>query len=161
MARRLFAIVMTGLCLLALAGVEAAAASSRSTVGTWKLDVAKSSYGKMPPPKAEQLVITTDQPDAVAWKLIGASADGKTYISMYNGPIDGKYHPMTGSEAGDTVAYSRTASGLAWMTKDKSGTVISQGSNQLSPDGGTLVVKGTVQGPKGKENFVSVFERVQ
>jgi hypothetical protein len=161
MARRIFAAVMTGLCLLMCTAAAAAAASSRSTVGTWNLDSAKSSYGKMPAPKFEQLVITTDQPNAVAWKLAGASTDGKTYISMYNGPIDGNYHPMTSSETGDTVAYTRTSSGVEWTTKNKAGTVISTGINQLSPDGNTLTVKGMVQGPKGKENFVSVFERVK
>jgi hypothetical protein len=115
----------------------------------------------MPAPKLELLVVTTDQPNAVAWRLTGASADGKTYTSMYEGPIDGKYHPLTSSEAGDTVAYTRTASGVEWTSKDKNARVISKGSNELSPDGNTLVVKGTVQGPKGKESFVCVFERVK
>lgn len=161
MARRIFAIVTMGLCLLLFTAVAVATASSRSTTGTWKLNLAKSSYGKMPAPKFEQLVVTTDQPNAVAWKLTGASADGKTYISMYNGPIDGNYHPMTSSETGDTVAYTRTSSGIKWVTKDKKGTVISQGINELSADGKTLVIKGTAQGPSGWESFVSVFEREQ
>lgn len=161
MTRKILLIVTLASCWLTLTAMSAAAASSRSTAGTWKLDVAKSSYGKMPAPKLELLVVTTDQPNAVAWKLTGASADGKTYISMYNGPIDGRYHPLTSSEPGDTVAYTRTAAGVQWVTKDKNGTVISQGINELSPDGKTLIIKGTAQGPKGRESFVSVFERAQ
>ncbi len=149
------------LCLMFLTAIEGGAVSGRSTVGTWKLDISKSSYGNMPAPKFEQLVVTTDRPDAVKWNLAGISADGKSYLAFYDGPIDGKYHPMTSSESGNTVAYRRTATGVQWVTKDKNGAVTSAGSNQLSPDGNTLTVKGTVQGPRGTENFVSVFERVQ
>ena len=152
---------MVGLCLLALATVNASAATSRSAVGTWKLDVSKSSYGNMPAPKFEKLLVTTDKPDAVKWILTGASADGKTYISMYDGPVDGKDRPYGNSQAGNSITYTRAASSLEWVVKNKSGAVIEAGSGLLSPDGNTLTMKGTAQGASGKGTFVSVFERVQ
>jgi len=158
---RMFGALMVGLCLLALAAVDAGAATSRSAVGTWKLNVAKSSYGKMPAPKSEKLMVMTDKPDAVKWLLTGASADGKSYISSYDGPIDGSYHPLTSNPAGSTVAYTRTASGVQWITKDKSGAVIETGSSQLSNAGDTLTITGTVLSPGGKQDFISVFQRVQ
>jgi len=161
MGRKMFRTLMVALCLLALAAVNASAATSRSAVGTWKLDVSKSSYGNMPAPKFEKLVVTTDKPGAVKWILTGASADGKTYVSMYDGPIDGNDRPFGDSTAGNNIAYTRTASGLEWVVKNKSGAVIETGSSQLSADGNTLTLKGTTQGSDGKANFVSVFERVQ
>ena len=112
MGRKMFRTLMVALCLLALAAVNASAATSRSAVGTWKLDVSKSSYGNMPAPKFEKLVVTTDKPGAVKWILTGASADGKTYVSMYDGPIDGNDRPFGDSTAGNNIAYTRTASGF-------------------------------------------------
>lgn len=131
MGRKMFRTLMIGLCLLGFAAVNASAASSRSAVGIWKLDVSKSSYGNMPAPKLEKLVVTTDTPDAVKWILTGASADGKTYVSLYDGPIDGKDRPFGNSAAGNNIAYTRTASGLDWVVKNKSGAVIETGSGQL------------------------------
>ncbi len=162
MGNKINRILIAGLCMLMLAAVDASAASSRSAVGSWKLNVAQSSYGKMPAPKAEVLVIAVDKPDALQWKLTGASADGKTYFSYYNGAVDSQYHPMGSSESGDTVAYLRTYYGdVKWTVKYKNGKVIETGASQLSANGDTLTLKGTVEGANGKENFVSVFERTQ
>jgi hypothetical protein len=161
MGKKMLRTPMIGLCIVALASVAASAAASHSAVGTWKLDVAKSSYGNMPAPKFEKLVVTTDKPDAVKWVMTGASADGKTYISMYDGPVDGKDRPYGNSQAGNHITYTRSPSGLDWVVKNKSGAVIEAGSGQLSADGNTLILKGTAQGASGKASFVSVFERVQ
>lgn len=162
--KKAFAIVLTSVCLLTMTAVTAVArveGSAKSSVGTWKLDVAKSSYGTLPAPKFEQLVVTTDTPDSLKWNLKGIGAEGKSYISSYDGPIDGKAHHMMSSEGSGTITYTRTASGLSWVMKDKNGAVIETGSGQLSPDGKTLTLQGVVEGPKGKAAFVSVFDRAQ
>ena len=160
MGRRILAIVMTALCLTFLA-VNAGAATGKSAVGTWKLDVGKSSYEKMAPPKGEKLVVMSDKPDAVKWLLTGASADGKTYVSMYDGPVDNRAHPYGNSALGNTISYMRSPSGLEWTIKDKNGAIIETGVGHVSEDGNTLTIKGTTVTPNGKANFVSVFDRVQ
>jgi hypothetical protein len=155
--------VTTGLWLLMLASLGAFArvqASSTSAVGTWRLDTAKSSYGNMPPPKFEQLVITADEPTALKWNLKGMSADGKTFIESYDGPIDGKDHRLVISTGG-TIAYTRVATGVQWVIKGSDGAVLETASGQISPDGKTLTIQGTMQGSNGKVNFVSVYNRVQ
>jgi hypothetical protein len=161
MSKRTFAIVITGICFLTMTALNAGAWADRSAVGTWKLDVAKSSYGNMPAPKFEQMVVTTDTAESVKWSLKGVGADGKSYISSYDGPTDGKFHPMISSEGANSAAYTRTGSTLSWIVKDKNGSIIETGSGQLSPDGNTLRLSGAMQGPKGKSAFVSVFDRVQ
>ena len=115
----------------------------------------------MPAPKFEQMVVTADTPDLLKWNLKGVGADGKSYISSYDGPTDGKFHHMMSSEGSDTVAYTRTDSTLSWIVKDKNGSIIETGSGQLSPDGNSLTLSGVMQGPKGKSAFVSVFARAQ
>jgi hypothetical protein len=161
MRKSLLATLIT-VSLLTVFAIVATAATSRSAAGTWKLDVAKSSFRNMPAPKAEQLVVTTDEPTMLKWRLIGASPDGKTYTSSYDGPIDGKEHPLMSSEAGSMIAYARTADGgVKWTLKDKNGAVIETGSSRLSADGSTLTLRGTTQGASGKADFISVFARVE
>jgi hypothetical protein len=160
--RKRIAATTIAACVLALLSLSAYAASSRSAVGNWKLDLTKSSYGKMTPPKLELLTVTVDEPNQLQWKLTGALADGKTYFSSYNGAVDGKEHALVSNENLATIAYTRTASGgVSWVAKDKSGKVIETGTTQLSPDGSTLTLKGTVVDSNGKDNFVSVFQRTQ
>ncbi len=161
MSRRTFAILITGICLLTITAVNAGAWADMSPVGTWKLDVAKSSYGNMPAPKFELLAVTVHTPESLKWSLKGVGADGKSYISSYDGPTDGKFHPMMSSQGSNTIAYTRTVSGMSWIVKDKNGSIIETGSGQLSPDGNTLTLSGAMQGPKGKSAFVSVFARAQ
>ncbi|HUI82894.1 MAG TPA: hypothetical protein VL240_01655 [Candidatus Binatia bacterium] len=164
MRSRILAVALTGLCLLIVASPDAAAkvAGEKSAVGTWRLEVSRSSFGNLPAPKFEQLVVSTDKPDMLKWNLKRITADGKSYIASYDGPIDGNDHPMMSSEAGSTVAYTRTAGGsVQWTVKDRTGAVIETGSGQLSPDGNTLTLRGTAQGPNGTSNFVSVFVRAQ
>jgi hypothetical protein len=155
--------MIAGLCLLMLASLGAFArvqASSTSAVGIWKLDAAKSSYGNMATPKFEQLVVTNDEPTALKWNIKGITAAGKTFIESYDGPIDGKDHRLVTSTGG-TIAYTRVDSGVQWVTKDSNGSVLETASGQISPDGKTLTIKGTMQGSNGKVNFVSVYNRVQ
>lgn len=161
MSRRSYGILITGLCLLTLAVIAANAATSRTAQGTWKLDITKSSYEKMPTPKYEKLVVMTDQPDAIKWLLTGAAADGKSYVLTYDGPVDGKARPYGSSQIGNTITYTRSGGALEWTVKDKSGAVLETGTGHVSADGNTLTLKGTTQQASGKANYVSVFDRVQ
>ena len=108
-------------------------------------------------------MVATDAPNALKWTMTGAQVDGKTYTDSYDGPIDGKHHPLTGMMPGSTIAYTRAANGdVSWTVNDKTGAVVETASGHLSKDGNTLTLKGTVKDPSGKKaNFVSVFTRTQ
>jgi hypothetical protein len=161
-ARFIAAVVLLALIAAnAFAGDESAA---KSAVGTWKLDSAKSSFGNIPTPKFEQMVVTKDDPTAIQWTVTGATPDGKSYTESYDGPVDGKDHIVNilVGNGPATIAYTRTASGgLQWSVKDTKGSVVETGMGELSPDGKTLKLKGTMVGPKGKENFVAVYSRIK
>lgn len=156
------AMQVASVAMLAAMMAWAAERSYQSAIGTWKLDVARSSYGKMmPAPTFEQLVITSDDADAYKWSLVGTEGHGTTYASSYDGPIDGKDHPIKSSEGATMIAYTRTASGgLQWVVKDQGGTVVEKATRSLSPDGKTLTIKGTANF-SGGAMFVSVFEKVK
>jgi hypothetical protein len=161
MKRNFHNVPVVALCLLT-AAVLTAFASDRSAVGTWKLDTNKSSYGSLPTPKFEELVITSDTADSLAWKLTGAGADGTTFTLSFDGPTDGTFHPIVGSRGEHEIAYTRIpGGGVKFSVRTKSGYVFSSGESHLSADGNTMTRRGTVQGPDGKGDFVSVYTRVE
>lgn len=164
MHSRKLALPIASLCLLTLIPLIAFAGTTtagKSAVGTWRLDLAKSAFSNTTAPKFEQLVVNTDDADQLKWNIKGIMPDGRSYIESYEGPIDGKDHKIMAINGGVTAAYTRNASGVQWVTKDGSGTVVESGSAQLSADGNMLVLKGTMTGPKGKANFVAVYHRAQ
>ncbi len=161
MKNKTFVVAMTALLMLITASVVTFAASDNSAVGTWKLDVQKSSFGNTPAPKFEELMVTTDSPTAVKWSLKGVAADGKSYLSSYDGPVDSQPHPMMSSEAGSTVAYTRSGATLNWIMRNKDGAVLEMASGQVSPDGKTLTIRGTMQGASGRSGFLVVYERTK
>lgn len=162
MQNRKLALAAIGLFVLIALPAFASEPAGKSAVGTWTLDASKSSFGNMPVPRFEQMVVATDEPAAIKWSLMGATPDGKTYRQSYDGPVDGKAHKMTSSDTASTAAYTRTANGgLQWTVKDAKGNVIETGAGLLSPDGKTLTLKGTMQGPSGKANFTAIYNRAQ
>jgi hypothetical protein len=161
MSKKILVHAVVASLLLSLCAVPAFA-RAKNALGTWNLDLGKSSYGSMPAPKSEEMTITTDTRDALAWSLKGTTADGKSYTESYDGPIDGQYHPLVSDEPGMTVAYTRAPKGnVTWTIKDKTGAVFETGSGIVARNGKTLTLKGTMQGPNGKSAFVSVFKKAQ
>lgn len=159
MRRNCRALLFLAFWLIVAASLTAYAAD-RSAVGTWKLDTSKSSYGTLPAPKYEQLVITTDNSETLAWKLTGAMADGKTFTVSFDGPIDGRYHPIVGGKDDHEIAYTRIPEGgMKWSVRTKSGFVFETGTSHLSADDNTLTRTGTVQTRQGRSEFVSVYRK--
>lgn len=162
MQKRVVPMVLTGtwLLLALVASTFAADAnSSNSAVGNWILNPTKSHFENMPAPRLERLRILKDDPKALSWTRSGFDVDGKAFHQFYDGPIDGSYHPLTGSTNATNVAYTRNASVISWTMKDNDGAMVEKGSGSVSPDGLTLTQKGTRKTPQGEANFTSVYDR--
>jgi len=159
MSKTLRAFPFLAVCLLIAAALPASA-SDRSAVGTWKLDTSKSSFGTLPAPRFEQLVITADSSNELAWKLTGAMADGTAFTISFDGPPDGTYHPIVGSKGDHEVAYTRIpGGGMQWSVRNKSGFVFETGTSHLSADGTTLTRTGLIEGREGRGEFTTVYTR--
>jgi hypothetical protein len=127
--------------------------------GTWKLNVAKSTYAPGPPPKSATI---TYQETADGIKRAGGSveADGKTTPFEYNAKYDGKDYPVTGQDLYDTITIKRIDDQTAESTLKKSGKAVSQVRRVISKDGKvmTLTINGT--NAKGqKMHNVAVYEK--
>jgi hypothetical protein len=126
-----------------------ALAQGNSSVGTWKLDVAKSTYSPGPAPKSSLLKIdasgmgVTSTVDVVA-------ADGTTQHITYGGAYDGKPVPVTGSATYNMVTRKRispTTTEAVYLMGTK---VVTTNTVVVSADGKTLTATAKGVNAQGK-----------
>jgi hypothetical protein len=148
--------------LLSIAAILAlsparASAEPPPPYGTWKLNVAKSSYGEQTPPKV--LVQKHEAvKDGVRQIADGVDADGKLFHSEYTAKFDGKEYPVTGGPSGDTIAIKRIDAHTFEWTWRSGGRVDSAGRAVYSADGKQRTLHYTIRG--GKEAKVTaVYDR--
>src|SRR5450631_2746523 len=90
--------------LLALAITTAAAFGADNTLGTWKLNVAKSKYTPAPMP-VKSLTVTREASDGgVKQTTTGEQADGTAISASYAAKYDGKDVQVSGNAPYDTIA---------------------------------------------------------
>ena len=96
--------------LASAAGLAQEPARADHTLGSWKLDVARSSYvGASLPTRS--LVMTREQtPEGVRVTITGKRADGRPLQVTYVAPYDGKPHPAAGNGPFDTIAVNTVRS---------------------------------------------------
>lgn len=118
--------VVVYITLVNIATATDCKAARNTLVGTWKLNLAKSSWGKIPAPKEDTLVVTEDDAKGLKWTASSVSADGESFSYSFEGAADGREYPMKSpnNEAvmGLTRAYSRIGATLQAVDK-KNGSV--------------------------------------
>ena len=139
-------------------------ATQASTVGTWKLDLAKSSSGSGPAPKAVTLTILKDTPELTSWRLDVVEAKGESMSFSWSGPLDGSLQPLKGPKGQVLLQES--------LTRDKDGALLRHGEDSadgssfdaratLSADGNTLTDVVTSKTKDGKTlQETMVYHRV-
>ena len=134
-------VVVSGMAAFALAAAlpEFAFAQSDPMLGTWKLNLAKSTYSPGPPPRSASL---TYRPDGPNLRRIaeGADAEGKPTKSEWTHIYDGKPYATPGVADYDTSTYSRVDAHTVNFTRIKAGKLVQAGLIIVSGDGKTLTV---------------------
>jgi hypothetical protein len=150
---------VAGLLTAALAGAVVAQAGDPQ-IGTWKLNVAKSTFSPGPAPKSGTTVIEAAGAGA---KLIvdQTAADGTARHWGFTANYDGKDVPVVGNNPdADTVARTRVNANTVETISKKAGTIVTTQQSTVSADGKTRTVttKG-VNAAGQKVNNVAVYER--
>ena len=129
------------------------------SIGTWKLNAAKSKYTPGPAPKSATI---TYEETADGIKRTGESVDaeGKTTSFQYTAKYDGKEYPITGSDLYDAITLKRINDQTAEATLRKSGKVVSHARRIISKDGKVMTLTITGTDPKGeKMHNVAVYDK--
>lgn len=142
-----------------LAPLVLAAQATDTSVGIWKLNVAKSAFGSQSPPKAQTRTYTAT-PNGTHVVIEEQGADGKTTKTDLTITYDGKPHPASGNPDFDTVAATRVD---AYETKAdliRNGKVIGSLRRLVSQDGKTLTINMRTERADGRtETALLVYDR--
>lgn len=162
MTRKLFVFV----AVLALSGISLVGQASRTAVtqaallvGTWELNVAKSSITPGPLPKNETRTYELNgQRVRAVHKGIGP--DGKPTHVDYTASFDGKDYPYTGSTLYDTLALTPVDTHTASFIQKINGKVALTGTRVISKDRKTMTVSGKGTNRQGQATDIRlVFEK--
>ena len=151
---------MLALCLVA-AFASVASTQNEPRVGTWELNLAKSTFSPGPPPKSQTLTFQAAGPHWTAL-LQGIDASGRPINpDMSNLAInfDGKDHPTPDPDY-ETSAWKRTTAYKYEVIRKKAGKVVLTSINVVSMDGKTMTITTTgVNADAQPVHNVRVYDR--
>ena len=131
-------------------------------IGTWKLNLAKSKYGTVQPPKSSTRTAVA-QGNGVKVSFDGVSADGSRFAYSYATNYDGKDSPISGvgqANGADTIAVKRVDANTTTATLKKAGKVVSTTTGTVSKDGKVYTIDSKGVDVNGKpRNVVSVYDK--
>ena len=134
-------------------------AQTGSEIGTWKVNVAKSTFSPGPAPKSRTLTFEAVG-QGVKLSVEGVNADGSKAAISYTANYDGKDVPVTGSATLDTVSWKRINATTVEETDKKGGKVFGTLTRVMSADGQSMTntFKGTNDQGQAVNNVI-VFDK--
>ena len=137
------------------------AAQTDPALGTWTLNVAKSTYDPGPAPKSNTVTIEAAG-KGTRTTAKGVDASGKATGIEYTANYDGADSPvtLTGPQDYDTIALKRIDARRVEGTRKKAGKVVQTYSRVVSQDAKTMTIttKGTTASGQKVSN-VAVYEK--
>jgi hypothetical protein len=148
MKQTLLAILALAVCLVAPTLIKA---DTNAIVGTWKINLEKSTFPAGTAPKSLTRTITADG-DNVTYSFDGTAADGSALKYSFTVKYDGKDYPITGvgPNGSDHIALKQLNSHMTQGTLKKGDKVVATVTTTVSHDGKTATVSSKGTGPDGK-----------
>ena len=156
-----FGVVLT----LVVSVVRLSAQERDPRIGTWKLNVAQSTFDPGPPPQSVTRTYEDMGGGVTLFTIEGINAQGNPIFGQVAHRLDGKDYPLATLRV-QTVSDHRTdvftrvdAYTVAFIDK-RGGAVVATGTLTVSEDGKTLTYRGQGTDAQGKPfNNVQVFEK--
>lgn len=129
-------------------------------VGTWKLNLAKSKYTNVDPPKSVVRTYTNLKDGSSRMDAIVVNSKGETEKAGHTLKRDGKDYPFTGSNRWDAISvHNPTDFSDEWRLKLK-GQEVGRGTTVMSKDKKTLTISWQGKNEKGEPaSSVAVADR--
>ena len=136
-----------GLGVLLSVAAAAMCFASNPTLGTWKLNESKSTFGD-----------GADKPTLVVWEKVGdqhkctvdgTDADGKKTHSEWTGKMDGKFYAITGEPQADQRSFKKSDDNTIAMVTQKDGKTVGDGTIVVTADRKSRTVTSTMTNAKG------------
>ena len=137
------------LTLVACFMAAVAAFAADASVGTWKLNSAKSKF--TPGTPKNDTVIVEVAGANMKITVDGTDGDGKPAHNTWTGKFDSKDYAVTGDPASDMRSYTAVNDHTWTLAQKKGGKVTTTGRIVVSPDGKSRTVTVTGTDPQGKK----------
>ena len=145
--------------LILIGGAASAAKAADPVVGTWKLNVAKSTSASGPATGSETRTYAQGA-QGITVDINTVGADGKATDSKTTYHLDGKDYPVTGNANFDSLSGKQTDANTADFTVSKAGKPVGTIHRAVSKDGKTLTVTTEMTDAKGaKTKSTGVYDK--
>ena len=142
-----------------MSAVESTAQETDPIVGTWELNVAKSTFSPGPAPKSEMRTYVVAGQDIKASSK-GVDGAGKAIAAEWTVNYDGTDRPLTGNQESDALSLKRINALTAEFTQKKAGHVVLTGTRTISGDGKVMIITTKGTNARGETvNNMEVFEK--
>jgi hypothetical protein len=128
--------------------------SADPVVGTWTLNVAKSTFTPGPAPK-EQTRVYEAKEGGIKVTVKTVAGDGHSTSVLISANYDGKDYPVIGSSDYDAIELKQITTRVAEATLMHAGTVVATSRREVSDDGRTMTIIYTTSG--GRINNKAVY----
>jgi hypothetical protein len=160
-SRRLLLFGAVAALALALAPSAAQAGPAASPIlGTWKLNVAKSTFTPGPGWRSQTRTYRLAPGGGVIVDWVGVGGHGEAMHVSFESVSDGKDYPMKGSANYDTLNAVRVDALTVKSEEKRDGKVVGVAIRTLSPDGKVMTITDDGTNRKGEKfSQVLVFDR--
>lgn len=152
------ALTITAAAAVALVSLASSAETASPFVGKWVVNIAKSTFEPMQPPKSNTATITEAPGGGLHTSIDIVEADGsKTHMEYTASPGGPKAIPVTGaSDYADSIVLTQVNSHTMKYSLSKAGKVVESGTMVVSKSGKTMQgsLSGTFQNAPWKDHFV-------
>ena len=130
-------------------------ADSRTISGKWKFNLSSSNMANVPVPRDATLVVSVHE-NRLLWRETGVAANGIHFDEMFDGPIDGRPHPLKGTSH-VTIAFHRDKGAIVgrWKGEGKRLSIA-----KVSQDGRSLTVENMSNVYNMVSNWTTSWDRV-
>jgi hypothetical protein len=140
-------------------GTAASALAADPAIGTWQLNLAKSTFSPGPAPKSQTRTYA-DAAQGIALTVKTVAADGKESTTTLTFTDDGKPNAASGNPDFDSVSVKRVSLRTVHSTMMKGGVAVGTGVRTVSKDGKTLTfVQKSMEGSGTKYDDKAVYDR--
>lgn len=144
----------------AQAAVPAAAPPTSPALGTWKLNVAKSTFTPGPGWRSQTRTYSTAPGGGVLISWTGVGAHGEAMHVRFISRLDGKDYPMKGSANYDTLNAVAVDPFTVKSEEKRDGKVVGVAMRKISADGKVMTITDDGTNRKGEKfSQVLVFDR--
>jgi hypothetical protein len=143
--------------LLSVSSIAFAERGSDPVLGSWTLNVAKSTGAALPRSDTRTYAPVEN---GIKFSMKRVTAEGREMSAETTYKYDAKDYPLTGSPDYDTVSAKRVATNTVELTQKKSGKVVGTTTRTVSKDGKTLTLVTRSSNAKGEVvSSTLVFDR--